>query len=377
MSDFSASDSAFMARALQLAVRGRFSVQPNPVVGCVLVRDGKIIGEGWHEQAGSAHAEVNAIANSVSANSATAYVTLEPCAHHGKTPPCATALIEAGVSEVVFAVEDPNRESGSGSDVLESAGIKVRSGLMLEDAKALNAGFFQRVLSGRPRVRVKIAASLDGAIAMSNGESQWITGQAARDDVQRQRAESGAVMSGVGTILADDPSFNIRDESLETKGRQPIRVVLDSKLRMPLSSGMLCLPGETIVFCVDDAGRAPLEDAGAEIVKVRDDNGRVDIAAVLDDLGAREVNDLLVEAGPTLSGALLAGGHVDELVIYQAPHIMGSETRPMFHTPTWGSLADRVTLQYTDVRILDFQVNCIILSSKIVRPSPKYFAGKL
>jgi len=340
-----------MARALRLAARGEYSAHPNPMVGCVLVRDDEIIGEGWHKVCGEAHAEVNAISSAPDANGATAYVTLEPCAHHGKTPPCTEALIAAGVSNVVCAMQDPFGEGGGrGIATLEKAGIKVRSGLMSAEAEQLNVGFLSRVRRGRPYVRVKIAASLDGAIAMKNGQSQWITGRAARDDVQRLRARACAIMSGIGTILADDPSFNVRDESLDTHGRQPLRVVLDSKLRMPLSSGMLCLPGKTLVYCTDDSGRGDLEDAGAEIVKVPGDDTGVDIAVVLNDLGSREVNNLLVEAGPGLAGSLIAMELVDELVIYQAPHIMGSETISMFLTPAWTELADRRTLELTDVR---------------------------
>ena len=340
-----------MARALRLAARGEYSAHPNPMVGCVLVRDDEIIGEGWHKVCGEAHAEVNAISAATDANGATAYVTLEPCAHHGKTPPCTEALIAAGVTDVVCAMQDPFGDGGGkGIATLEKAGIKVRSGLMNAEAEHLNVGFLSRVRRGRPYVRVKIAASLDGAIAMKNGQSQWITGPAARDDVQRLRARACAIMSGIGTILADDPSFNVREESIDTAGRQPLRVVVDSTLRMPLSSGMLCLPGKTLVYCTDDSRRSGLEDAGAEIVKVPGDDSGVDIAAVLDDLGSRDVNNLLVEAGPGLAGSLIAKELVDELVIYQAPHIMGSETISMFLTPAWTELADRRTLELTDVR---------------------------
>ena len=350
MPEFSATDSAFMARALQLAARGQYTTSPNPVVGCVLVRDDAVIGEGWHVRAGEAHAEVNALADAGDARGATAYVTLEPCAHHGRTPPCTQALIDAGIREVVCAVADPNPDSGGGIAALEAAGITVRRGLMRNEAEAQIEGFLKRVRAGRPRVRVKVAASLDGATAMANGDSQWITGPAARADVQRLRAASCAIMTGIGTVLADDPSLNVRDPAIDTLGRQPLRVVLDSGLRMPLSAGMLCLSGPTLVFCTADERRAALEEAGAEIVRVAADGEAVSIGGVLDELGKREINDVLVEAGPVLTGAMLAGGHVDELVIYQAPHIMGSETRPMFTTPDWKSLADRVTLDIVDVR---------------------------
>ena len=350
MSGFSASDSATMARALRLASRGEYTAHPNPMVGCVLVRDDKIIGEGWHALAGEAHAEINALAAAGDATGATVYVTLEPCAHHGKTPPCTKALIEAGVAEVVCAMQDPSDSvSGRGFAALEKAGIKLRSGLMAAEAEQLNAGFLSRVRRGRPFVRVKIAASLDGAIAMQNGQSQWITGPAARSDVQHLRARAGAIMTGIGTVLADDPSFNVRDDSIDLAGRQPLRVVLDSSLRMPLSSGMLCLSGKTIVYCVDDSSRKALEDVGAEVVKTPGDDNLVDLASVLNDLGRRDINNLLVEAGPGVAGSLLSAGMVDELVIYQAPHIMGSETITMFKTPGWTELTDRRSLEITDV----------------------------
>lgn len=351
MSGFSKRDRVLMARALRLARRGRYAAPPNPVVGCVLARDGVVIGEGWHEQFGAAHAEANALANAGDANGATAYVTLEPCAHHGKTPPCAAALIDAGVRELVCAMQDPfPAVSGRGLSRLADTGVIVRTGLMRSEAEALNRGYLNRVQRGRPFVQIKMAASLDGAVAMLNGQSQWISGPEARADVQRLRARSGAIMTGIGTVLADDPSFNVRDESINMRGRQPLRVVLDSTLRMPMSASMLCLPGTTLIYCVDDSRRESLENAGAEVVKIESTGADVDINAVLDDLGARAVNDVLVEAGPTLAGRLIAAEVADELVIYQAPHIMGSETNTMFRTPAWTELTNRKTLEFTDVR---------------------------
>jgi diaminohydroxyphosphoribosylaminopyrimidine deaminase/5-amino-6-(5-phosphoribosylamino)uracil reductase len=352
MSKFSAEDCAYMARALRLAERGLYTAHPNPMVGCVLARDGAIVGEGWHRIAGDAHAEVNALsAAGERARDATAYVTLEPCSHHGKTPPCAPALIAAGVSEVVVAMKDPYPAvGGDGVAALETAGIPVRVGLMSAAAEQLNEGFLSRVARGRPFVRVKMGVSLDGAIAMQSGESQWITGPEARGDVQRLRARSGAILTGIGTVLEDDPSLNVRHEEIEMAGRQPIRAVLDSDLRMPLSAGMLDLAGTTVLYCTRDEGRAQLEAAGAEIVKVAADGELVDAAEVLVDLASRGVNDVLIEAGPTVSGKLLAANLVDELVIYQAPHIMGSETMPMFRTPTWQALADRADVEFRDLR---------------------------
>lgn len=352
MTAFSADDNAYMARALRLAARGRSSAFPNPMVGCVLVRDGRIVGEGWHVRAGEAHAEVNALqAAGNDARGATAYVTLEPCTHHGKTPPCVDALLAAGIAEVVIAMPDPfPAVNGSGIHALGKAGIPVREGLMTGSAESLNSGFLSRVRRGRPFVRIKIGASLDGAIAMASGESQWITGPEARADVQRLRARSGAILTGIGTILADDPALTVRQGSHDTHGRQPLRAVLDSQLRMPLSAGMLALPGTTILYCTNAERRAALVDAGAEVVVVESDGDFVDAAAVLRDLAEREVNDVLVEAGPTIAGHLLASDLVDELVIYQAPHIMGSQSTTMFRTPQWTALADRQALDITDVR---------------------------
>ena len=352
MSSFSAAESAMMARALRLAERGRYTAHPNPVVGCVLVRGGKVVGEGWHKLTGKAHAEINALgAAGESARGATAFVTLEPCSHHGRTPPCVTALIDAGIAEVVIAMQDPNPSvAGDGVAALESARIPVRSGLMRAAAEKLNAGFISRMERGRPYVRLKVASSLDGAIAMQSGESQWITGPEARADVQKLRARSGAILTGIGTVLADDPALNVRDEAIDTAGLQPLRAVLDSNLRMPLSAGMLDMPGATIVYCIDDDNRQALADVGVDVVKVKADGEFADAAAALEDLAARKINDVLVEAGPTVAGNLLSGRLVDELVIYQAPHIMGSETMSIVRTPGWKALADRLELEITDHR---------------------------
>ncbi len=345
-------DCTHMARALQLAARGRYSAHPNPMVGCVIVRDGEVVGEGWHEKAGEAHAEINALqAAAERARGATAYVSLEPCAHTGKTPPCATALIDAGVARVVTAMEDPFDEvAGSGIAMLRDAGVEVDVGLMRDAAASLLAGFIQRVSAGRPRVRLKIAASIDGAIAMASGESQWITGPEAREDVQRLRAQAGAVMTGIGTVLADDPSLNVRSRDIDTRGLQPLRVVLDSGLRMPPTARMLTLPGATLVCCTGECDAGPLEAAGAEVGHFGAHGEVVNVFEVLAALGEREINDVLVEAGPRLAGYLLEKDLVDELVIYQSPHIMGSMTRGMFETPAWVALADRKKLEITDVR---------------------------
>ena len=351
MSEFSAKDREYMQRSLLLAEKGIFGAYPNPMVGCVLVKDDSIVGEGWHARAGEAHAEVNAITDAGDkARGATAYVTLEPCSHHGKTPPCCDALIEAGISEVVVAHEDPNpKVDGKGIERLQNAGVTVRSGLMRQDAKQLIAGFLSRVERGRPRVQLKIACSLDGRIAMADGQSQWITGVEARADVQRLRASAGAIMTGIGTVLADDPSLTVREAQLNPYDRQPLRVVLDSDLRMPLAAKMLALPGDTLVFCDTDASAEGLADAGAEVVRAGGRDGFVNLSSVLQELAARGVNDLLVEAGPTIAGQLVERNLVDEFVIYQAPHILGSETMGMFSTPSWHELADRLVLTITAV----------------------------
>ena len=352
MALFSDTDRAHMARALQLAARGLYSAHPNPMVGCVIAKNELVVGEGWHERAGEPHAEINALAAAgKDAAGATAYVTLEPCAHHGKTPPCAEALLQAGISKVVAAMKDPFEQvAGRGLKILRAAGVTTEVGLMQTAALSLNAGFIARVTRNRPMVRVKVAASIDGATAMKSGESQWITGPEARNDVQHLRARSGAIMTGIGTVLADDPSLNVRLEGLRTAGLQPLRVVLDSRLRMPLSAGMLALPGETLVCCTGKHDHAGLNDAGAEVRSYAADGAAVDVGAVLVDLARRGVNDVLVEAGPGVTGYLLQKELVDELVIYQAPHIMGSETRGMFQTPSWLALADRKRLEISDIR---------------------------
>ena len=352
MFEFTAADCEYMARALRLARRGLYTAHPNPRVGCVLVKDDKIVGQGWHRKTGEAHAEVAALDDAGSdAKGATAYVTLEPCSHLGKTPPCTDALIAAGIEHVVAAMVDPNTKvSGHGHRALEEAGVSVRTGLMQDEAVSLNEGFLSRMQRGRPFVRLKIAASLDGRTAMSNGQSQWITDEAARDDVQRLRASSGAVMVGIGTVLADDPSLTVRRDDIDNDGMQPLRVVLDSQLRMPASARMLSLPGKTAVFCVGDKHRDALEGAGASVHVVASQDSATDLAAVMSKLAELEINDVLVEAGETLAGNLLASGLVDELVIYQAPHIMGSESRGMFATPNWQTIDQRLNLDIVDDR---------------------------
>jgi diaminohydroxyphosphoribosylaminopyrimidine deaminase/5-amino-6-(5-phosphoribosylamino)uracil reductase len=339
-----------MALALRLARHGQYTAHPNPRVGCVIVKDGDLVGAGWHAKAGEAHAEIIALQKAgAAAKGAVLYVTLEPCCHHGKTPPCTAELIDAGISEVVIAMQDPFAEvSGNGIVALGQAGIDVRVGLMRHQAAALNEGFISRVTRQRPFVRLKIAASIDGATAMADGHSQWITGPEARQDVQRLRAASGAILTGVNTVLEDDPSLTVRDKSLTDT--QPMRVILDSHLRMPAAACMLELPGVTAVFCVEDANRAVLEAAGARVYLTNEAQGRTEAASVLRELAEFEINDVLVEAGSEVAGNLVSVGLVDELVIYQSPHIMGSESRGMLRTPTWQNLTDRLELDITDMR---------------------------
>lgn len=336
-----------MARALQLARRGRYTTQPNPRVGCVVVRDGVVVGEGWHERAGTPHAEGHALrAAGDRARGATAYVTLEPCSHHGRTPPCADALIAAGVARVVVAMTDPNPlVAGGGLAKLRAAGIAVETGVLEAEAQALNEGFVRRMTQGRPLVRLKLAQSLDGRTAMRSGESQWITGPAARRDVQRLRAQSGAVITGVETVLADDPALNVRPEDWAdwpagVAPVQPLRVVLDSRLRTPATARLFATEGAVAIATLAASAEArpdsvaALTAAGAEVWALpAGADGRVDLAALLDRLGQAQVNEVLVETGPTLAGAFVARGLVDELVLYQAPTLLGSDARPLVELP--------------------------------------------
>jgi diaminohydroxyphosphoribosylaminopyrimidine deaminase/5-amino-6-(5-phosphoribosylamino)uracil reductase len=348
-----ADDQRYMARALQLAERGLYTTDPNPRVGCVLVKDGRVVGEGWHEYAGGPHAEINALAQAGSAAAgASAYVSLEPCCHQGRTPPCTDALIKAGVRRVVIAMQDPNPlVDGEGAGLLRAAGIEVQSGVLADEARRLNPGFDLRIRSGRPWVRCKLAMSLDGRTALASGESQWITGSAARRDVHRLRARSSAIMTGIGTVLADDPALTVRLEDAGTADiKQPLRVVLDSRLRLPASARLLGLPGETLVITAEGTAAARFGDAAVSVASVPAKSGRLDLAAVLQYLGSLEINEVHVEAGATLSGALLQAGLVDELVIYMAPHLMGDAARGLFALPGLERMADRVQLAITDIR---------------------------
>ncbi|MFL6652564.1 MAG: bifunctional diaminohydroxyphosphoribosylaminopyrimidine deaminase/5-amino-6-(5-phosphoribosylamino)uracil reductase RibD [Sulfurifustaceae bacterium] len=348
---FTAGDARHMARALHLAARALYTTDPNPRVGCVIVKDDQILGEGWHVRAGEPHAEVLALREAGErARGADVYVTLEPCNHHGRTPPCTDALRRAGVGRVFAAMRDPNPlVDGKGFERLRAAGIECRDGLLQAEAEALNPGFISRMRRGRPYVRLKVAASLDGRTAMANGESQWITGEAARLDVQRLRARSSAILTGIETVLADDPALTVRAFDI---GRQPLRVVVDSRLRLPAGARMLRLPGATLVATTssDPARSNALRAAGADVLQLPAVAARVDLRALLERLAERQVNEVLVEAGPVLSGALLAERLIDELILYLAPALLGDTARGMLHLPVLRSLKDRVQLHITDVR---------------------------
>jgi diaminohydroxyphosphoribosylaminopyrimidine deaminase/5-amino-6-(5-phosphoribosylamino)uracil reductase len=336
---FTAQDHAHMARALRLAERGLFTTMPNPRVGCVLVRDGEVVGEGWHERAGEPHAEVHALrAAGEQARGATAYVSLEPCSHHGRTPPCANALIDAGIKRVVAAMRDPNPQvSGRGLELLTLAGVSVQVGLLEVEARELNFGFVARMTRQRPWLRLKTAATLDGKTALANGDSKWITGEPARADVQRWRARSCAILTGSGTVLADDPRMNVRDLEI---GRQPLKVIVDSRLATPPAARILV--GGALLACVeaDPGRRAALEAAGAEILEIPGADGRVDLEALLRELARRGVNEVHGETGATLNGALLQAGLVDEWLAYFAPLVLGHEARGLFNLPALADMAD-------------------------------------
>ncbi|HLQ24316.1 MAG TPA: bifunctional diaminohydroxyphosphoribosylaminopyrimidine deaminase/5-amino-6-(5-phosphoribosylamino)uracil reductase RibD [Acidiferrobacterales bacterium] len=345
-----AEDQPHMARALALAQRGLYTTDPNPRVGCVIVKHGAIVGEGWHVRAGEAHAEIHALrAAGDNARGATAYVTLEPCCHYARTPPCTRALINAGVARVVSAMQDPNPQvAGKGAAALMQANIEVKTGLMQTEAEALNPGFISRMRRGRPYVRAKIAASLDGRTATARGESKWITGAAARADVHAWRARSSAVVTGIGTVLADDPALTVRVIPTE---RQPLRVVVDSRLRLPKAAKLLAAPGALVVAADPNPDATlTLRQAGAEIICLPQAGGQVDLPALMQYLAAREVNEVLLEAGPTLCGAMLLAGLIDQLVLYFAPCLLGDRARGMFHIPGLERLADRVGLKITEVQ---------------------------
>lgn len=354
-----ADDARYMARALRLAERGMATTQPNPRVGCVLVADGRVVGEGWHMRAGEPHAEVYALQQAgARAKGATAYVTLEPCSHHGRTAPCSEALIAAGVTRVVTAMEDPNPlVRGRGHAQLRAAGIALTENVGTDGAHALNPGYIQRMTQGRPRVTLKLGATLDGRTAAADGTSQWITGAAARLDVQQLRARSGAVLTGSGTALSDDPALNVRlaGHGIAPDGRvitwhQPLRVVMDRRLRLAPGGRLFGSGGRLLVYTAESAPESRvhvLRAAGAEVIALPDP---AEPAAALAHLGGLGVNDVLIEAGATLAGALLAAGLIDELVVYLAPSVLGNGGRGMFELPDLMGLDARIRLRILEVR---------------------------
>lgn len=346
---FSAEDHRWMAQALRLAERGAFTTRPNPMVGCVLVRDGEVVGQGFHQRAGGPHAEVFALREAGDrARGATAYVTLEPCAHYGRTPPCALALVEAGVARVVAAMADPFPQvNGGGFERLRAAGIEVACGLMAAQARVLNQGFLSRVERGRPWLRLKYGASLDGRTALASGESKWITGEAARTDVQRWRARASAILTGAGTVLADDPALSVR-LSAPVECVPPLRVVLDTRLRSLGCAKVRDGAAPTLYLHV--AGLSPPALDGVEFAGLPLREGRLDLQAALALLGERGVNEVQVEAGAELGGALLKAGLVDELLLYVAPLLLGGDARPLLSGLGIETMAQRLAFRPVDVR---------------------------
>lgn len=361
---FSIEDTRWMASALRLADKGRFTTDPNPRVGCVLVKDGQLLAEGFHARAGEPHAErnaLNALTNSPSTTQsqfATCYVTLEPCSHTGRTGPCADALIAAGITRVVVAMQDPNPQvAGQGIKRLRDAGMQVDVGLLSHQAQALNLGFISRFTRQRPYVRVKLAMSLDGRTAMASGESQWITGPQAREDVQQYRARSSAIITGSGTCQADNPSLTVRPDSWPHRQynahgslpvRQPLRVLVDSQGRVAAGANIITAPGHCRVVCASESAADKLTAQGLDAVALGK-NGRVDLPALMQQLAAEAHNEAMLEAGPTLAAAFLQAGLVDELVVYQAPVLLGQKARPLLALDL-DTMAQKQSLQLVDER---------------------------
>ena len=350
---FDAADHGYMAEAIRLAREGLYTADPNPRVGCVLVRDGVIAGRGFHRKAGEPHAEVHAVADAgAAAHGATAYVTLEPCAHQGRTGPCTEVLITAGIQRVVYAVMDPNpKVAGAGAEQLRAAGVRVESGLLASAAESLNLGFLKRHRAGLPYVRVKVAASLDGRTALANGRSQWLTGEPARADVQRLRARSSAVLSGASTVDRDDARLTVRDPAIDLAGRQPLRVVLDPRLIVKPTARLFADEGPILIVTGSDdpVKSKALTAAGAEVVCLPDADAR-DLATVLRYLATREINEVLVEAGPRLAGSFIEAGLVDEFVLYLAPHMLGHDGAPLATLAMLDEIGDRWNFRFADIK---------------------------
>ncbi len=355
-------DQYYMARALRLAERGLWSTDPNPRVGCVIVREGEIVGEGWHQVAGEPHAEIHALQMAKEkAAGATCYVTLEPCCHQGKTPPCTDAIIKAGINRVVIAMTDPNPlVSNQGVEILSKAGIVVDTGILSSDAEQLNPGFLMRMRHNRPYIRCKLGMSLDGRTAMESGESQWITSSDARYDVQCLRARSSAIMTGAGTILADNPRLTVREDELsscqlqsKTAPKQPLRVIIDTHLSTPANARILTDSETTIIFTASNS-KSPipmLEKAGATVIHLANGEREVDLVAACELLASEyEINEMLMETGATLSGAMLRAGLIDEMVIYMAPILMGNKARGLFNLPHIERLNQHISLDIEEIR---------------------------
>jgi diaminohydroxyphosphoribosylaminopyrimidine deaminase/5-amino-6-(5-phosphoribosylamino)uracil reductase len=352
-------DAAYMARALELARKGVYSTHPNPRVGCVIVKDGAIVGEGWHVRAGEPHAEVHALRQAGDkAKDGTAYVTLEPCSHHGRTPPCADALVNAGVARVVAAMQDPNPDvAGRGLLRLMNAGIAVLSGVLEGEGRALNKGFLKRMEHGLPYVRVKLAMSLDGRTAMASGESQWITGPEARSAVQRLRAQSSVVLTGADTVLADNARLTVRPDELGLNAeltalastRPPLRVLIDGRLRVPLDAQFFKAGSALVATCAAASARGRYHDEGHEMLALASSGGHVDLRKLLTELAARGANDVLVEAGPKLAGAFTRLGLVDEFQLFVAGKFMGSSARPLLDLPL-AQMSEALELKIIEMR---------------------------
>ena len=367
---FSEPEITLMHRALTLAKRGLYTTHPNPSVGCVIAHGMEIVGEGWHHRTGEPHAEIHALdAAGKRALGATAYVSLEPCSYHGRTPPCTDALIQAGIKEVIVATEDPNpRVSGTGVSSLRSAGLTVHTGLCREAAERLNRGFIKRMRSGRCWVRIKLAMSLDGRTALANGESRWITGAPARRDVQHWRARASAICTGIGTVLADNPRLTVRTKEWDlpkdylAPERTPLRVIADTHLRTPINSCLLSLSGPVVIAtaCEDALAYTPYQAKGITILPIPNHGQHLDLQVLIEELGKLEVNELHVEAGPTLAGAFLETDSVDELITYVAPIVLGNNARALFHLPPLAPMAERRAFQWVDVRPIGADIRLLL-----------------
>jgi len=354
-----------MSRALQLAKHGLYTTDPNPRVGCVLVKDNIVIAEGWHQLAGEPHAEINALDQAGErARGADCYVTLEPCSHTGKTPPCTDELIKSGIKRLFAATIDPNPDvAGNGLKILQDSGIKTEAGLMQDQSQALNPGFESRMRKGRPYIRCKLAMSVDGRTALASGESRWISSVESRQDVQRLRARSSAIMTGVNTVIADDPSLNVR--KINMRGRQPLRVILDKKLRTPGTAKLLSVEGETLIFsCTDDhSKKSELENSGATVINIKTQDAEKFLNSVLTYLAQeRKVNEIMLETGSTLAGSMLNAGLIDEIILYVSPVLLGSDAKALFKFPEIKEMTDRVQLQFKDIRMIgeDCRITAVI-----------------